>query len=326
MRLFIAATAVVFATAHAADAGHDIPAQFVANRVYVVPQTADGDSIRFYSDTGGGTFIAEPAVKRLKLATETLGSDSADDKNAPPQILATLPKFKKGSEIPLPDNEGKLRVMPAAIVEKNHLESDGMLGEAWLGGHVWTWNYPAGTLRLEGAGFHADPKATKVPLGFPTEDGQRADNFARIAIAVDGKSFDVLLDTGATTELTPEALQAVGDKLPATRATSFIVDAIFNQWHTAHPDWRVIEKGEARTKSDMIEVPDVEIAGAHVGPVWFTHRPDKNFHEYMSGMMDKRVEGAIGGDAFGHFVMTIDYPNAVAYFRCAKDCKTAKPK
>ena len=57
MRLFIAATALVFSAAHAADEGHDIPAQFVANRVYVIPRTADGESIRFYSDTGGGTFI-----------------------------------------------------------------------------------------------------------------------------------------------------------------------------------------------------------------------------------------------------------------------------
>ena len=33
------------------------------------------------------------------------------------------------------------------------------------------------------------------------------------------------------------------------RATSFIVDTIFKQWHTAHPDWRVIEKAETRTNA-----------------------------------------------------------------------------
>ena len=71
----------------------------------------------------------------------------------------------------------------------------------------------------------------------------------------------------------------------------------------------------------MIEVPAVEIGGASVGPVWFTWRPDKNFHDYMSGMMDGRVEGAIGGNALAHFVMTVDYPGAAAYFRCARDCK-----
>jgi hypothetical protein len=326
MRLFVATTVLVFSAAHAAEQGREIPAQFIADRVFVVPQTATGESIRFYSDTGGATFIGEDAAKRLRLATQTVGSDSADDKNAPQQTIATLPTFKKGFDIPLPDNEGKIRVAPAELIAKNHLDSEGMLGEAWFGGHVWTWNYPAGTLRMEDANFHADPKSAKVSLGFPVENGQRADNFARIAIAVDGKSIDMLLDTGAMTELTPDASKALGDKLPATRATSFIVDAIFKQWHAAHPDWRVIEQAEMRTKSDMIEVPDVEIAGAHVGPVWFTHRPDSAFHDFMSGMMDKRVEGAIGGDAFRHFVMTIDYPKAVAYFRCVKDCNPATPK
>jgi hypothetical protein len=40
----------------------------------------------------------------------------------------------------------------------------------------------------------------------------------------------------------------------------------------------------------MIEVPEVEIAGSLVGPVWFTWRQDKSFHEFMSSMMDKQVE------------------------------------
>ncbi|AOH35153.1 hypothetical protein BGP89_01255 [Luteimonas sp. JM171] len=99
---------------------------------------------------------------------------------------------------------------------------------------------------------------------------------------------------------------------------------------TGHPEWRVIQGAQAGTGSDMIEVPEVEIAGFTVGPVWFTHRPDAAFHDMMSSMMDQRVEGAIGGNAFRHFVMTVDYPRAVAYFRCAAGCgsrpaATAKP-
>jgi hypothetical protein len=104
-----------------------------------------------------------------------------------------------------------------------------------------------------------------------------------------------------------------------------IVDSRFNAWRKAHPDWRVIDDAQERTGSAMIEVPEVGLAGATVGPVWFTWRPDKNFHEYMSGMMDGRVEGAIGGNALSHFVMTVDYPGAAAYFRCAQDCK-ARPR
>ena len=64
----------------------------------------------------------------------------------------------------------------------------------------------------------------------------------------------------------------------------------------------------------MIEVPVVEIGDLPVGPVWFTHRPDRAFHDYMSSMMDAPVEGALGGNALGELVMTIDYPGARAAF------------
>ena len=61
-------------------------------------------------------------------------------------------------------------------------------------------------------------------------------------------------------------------------------------------------------------------------PGWFTWRPDANFREYMSGMMDAQVEGAIGGNALRHFVMTVDYPGAAAYFRCIEGCGPIRPR
>ena len=64
----------------------------------------------------------------------------------------------------------------------------------------------------------------------------------------------------------------------------------------------------------MIEVPEVSIAGFRVGPVWFTERPDPNFHQYMSQWMDRRVDGALGGNALRFFRVTVDYPVAVAHF------------
>jgi hypothetical protein len=41
----------------------------------------------------------------------------------------------------------------------------------------------------------------------------------------------------------------------------------------------------------------------------------------MAQMMDKSTEGAVGGNVFRHFVMTIDYPGEAAYFRCVSGCK-----
>jgi hypothetical protein len=72
--------------------------------------------------------------------------------------------------------------------------------------------------------------------------------------------------------------------------------------------------GSARA-TRIIEVPEVRVAGWTVGPVWFTERPDASFHQFMAQWMDKPPEGAVGGNVFRHFAVTVDYPAAVAYFR-----------
>lgn len=299
-----------------------LPTRFEADRVYVTPQTLDGRTLTLFTDSGGGLFIDERAVQRLGLATQA-APDTAHASDPPADAKwVRLPDFKPGLGMPTPQkNDGMLPVMPAAEAAKGWLGGDGMLGQTWFGGRVWTWDYPGQRLTLEGADWKPAAAATRVALGFKTGAGHsRETDFPRITIYIDGKPIDVLLDTGATTLLTAQALAALADGGPALRATSMIVDAQFRAWRKAHPDWRVVENAQERTHSAMIEVPEIEIGGARIGPVWFTWRPDKNFHEFMSGMMDKQVEGAIGGNALRHFVMTVDYPHANAYFRCAKDC------
>jgi hypothetical protein len=65
----------------------------------------------------------------------------------------------------------------------------------------------------------------------------------------------------------------------------------------------------------------VRIADWEPRPVWFTERSDANFHIFMAQFMDKPVEGAVGGNIFAPFVMTLDYPRSTAYFRCAAGCR-----
>jgi len=299
-----------------------LPAEFIANRVYVVPRTTSGKTLKLFTDTGGGLFVTEATVRRLKLAT----TESTDAEAAGPArrlLLTTLPPFKSSATIPPPpDNDWQVPVMPDEEAHRHHSDDDGMLGQVWFGGHVWTWDYPQHQLRLESGAWKPEDGATRVALAFAQEDGVRANNFARITIRVDAKPIDMLLDTGATTTLSAAAVKALGDKLPARRATSFIVESQYIEWRRAHPDWRVIDKADFG-KMSMIEVPRVELGGASVGPIWFTWREDSNFHDYMSSRMDQQVEGAIGGNAFAHFVMTIDYPGAAAWFRCVVDCAPA---
>jgi hypothetical protein len=112
--------------------------------------------------------------------------------------------------------------------------------------------------------------------------------------------------------LTPEAMQVVGEPGASERATCFISTRLFDCWHKAHPDWRVIKKGCELSHEDLIEVPEVEVAGLRSGPVWFTRRSEGNY-VWMSSFMDAPISASIGGNVFRHFRLTIDYPHAVAY-------------
>jgi hypothetical protein len=56
-------------------------------------------------------------------------------------------------------------------------------------------------------------------------------------------------------------------KPSAKRATSFIRASVFERWRKAHPDWRVIENAENKTKSARIEVPEIKFGGYLTGAV-----------------------------------------------------------
>jgi hypothetical protein len=206
---------------------------------------------------------------------------------------------------------------------------DGQLGAGYLPGRVWTFDYPAQQLTLDGDNWQPGPTTHRASLGFPHDaKGTQASGFARITIRVDGQPLDMLLDTGATSYPTPAAIRISGTPtVHGEGVTSYITTSTLERWHKAHPDWRVVQDADdkvaAKPLKRIIEVPEVEIAGWTVGPVWFTEQPDHAYHVWMASMMDKSIEGAVGGNVFRHFVMTIDYPRATAYFRCVRGCKPA---
>ncbi|MCI0691161.1 hypothetical protein L0337_04035 [candidate division KSB1 bacterium] len=291
-----------------------LPSRYVEGLFYVQPITTKGDTFNFYTDTGGGLFIYRAAAERFELPIINIGGEGDEA-----FFLTSLPAFKPEAMIPLPESrEGRLPVFaPAANEREAMMDFDGMLGQEWFAGRVWTFDYPQRRLLL-----HASNEVLKkaddrhrVVLGFKTdESGARLLNFPRIQAMIDGENLDLLFDTGATTTLSDSALSVLKDNRPAERATSFIATTTFEKWRKRHPDWRVMARAEKETGEAMIEVSKITLAGYSVGPVWFTRRRDKNFHEFMSQFMDKRVEGALGGSALRYFRVTVDYPNAVALF------------
>ena len=303
MTPLLAAAALLAASPADPAPGHPLalPVQLVENRFILVPRLEAGRVLRLYSDTGGGHSILAPElVSALGLPVEH--PDAGPD--VPP--VTRWPHFAADASIPPPGG-------PVLVMQMGPLGPglDGFLGQDWFDGRTWTFDYPGKRLLLRARGDL--PPGARVAFHLP-KPGPDAAAFGRITIEVDGKSLDVLFDTGATTELGPDALAKLHDGSGAARATSFMKAAVFDGWRSAHPDWPVVEKAEVRTGADMIRVPSVVVAGQKVGPVWFTRRPDKAFDSFMSSMMDAPVVGALGGSGLKYFRVTVDYAQGAAVF------------
>ena len=217
-----------------------------------------------------------------------------------------FPTFKAGASIPPALGTPKGVIFGFGEHLFSELGGNGMVGHNWFAGRVWVLDYPRHQVSyFETApapkpfGPHTIPMTLKKPLS-------RDD--PRIQVIVAGDTVDMLLDTGATSVLSPQAISIVGAG-PAERASAFAAARLWDGWHTKHPDWRVITGGEANMKADLIGVPNVSIAGYDVGTVWFAKRPNGVYDGMMKQIMDKPILASIGGTAFRQFKLTMDYVN-----------------
>jgi hypothetical protein len=305
----LASLLVLTGGAHAQTKTTALPAQFEANRIYVRAAVADGDPLRFYTDTGGGRFaiVTKSAAERLGLKIDTLAMGGRD------RMVTQFPDLASDASLPAPQ-KGRALVFPKTGPIRMMDVGDGLLGQGWFAGRAWTFDYPNQELLVHAS--PPDPPAPEhtVDLGFKTDStGRRVSNHPRVEARIDGQKHSFLLDTGATTLLTDSARAAVGGA--KLRGGSFVIASLFDRWREAHPDWRVLEEGSVMQEgTPMIRVPEVTIAGHTVGPVWFERRPDRNFREEMARTMDRPVRGALGGSLFQYFRMTVSYPDAWACF------------
>ncbi len=295
-----------------------MPALFEEHRVYVRPITDHGDTLVFYTDTGGGTnMLYAPVAASLNLP-QTAAPWGADT-----VMTSEWPTWITDASIPATsDTTGpfgrRLMIVPfegtAAVLQDSG--DAGFLGRLWFADRVWTFDYPARQLSLRPPGNHPEHESDqRITLGFQVDSaGRRTWHFPRIRVTVLADTLDLLFDTGATMLLTDSARAEIGDDRPARRAASFISAVVFDGWRKDHPTWHVVENATSFGAA-IIEVPAVDIAGHLVGPVWFERRPARTFERNMSRMMDRQIVGALGGNALGFFRVTIDYPNAVAIFQ-----------
>jgi len=288
-----------------------LPAQFVADRIFVVPKTLSGEKISFYTDTGGGwNAIRKSEAERLELKTQAQTSGESGT-----LALVDFPSFSDEAAIPKPSErywqQGRL-----VVVEDERMSHAGFLGGKWFADKVWDFNYLERTLAYSNGAVQPTSEFA-VTLGFQTNsEGMRTNHFPRMPVRVGTHEYQMLFDTGATAKLSAEIAQLTGLEKGAQVGTSYIRAEVFDLWERENPDWLVVENAEVVTGQafDMIRVPEISVAGLVVGPVWFAQRPDATFSDWMSSMMDQPIDGAIGGSALKYFRVIVDYPHSRAYF------------
>jgi len=291
-----------------------LPARFINDRVYVCPVTEDGTQVTFYTDTGGGGILIDPAlVKHLDLPIRRRTIEDTEE------LRVSFPPFQNTASIPAGTEIYELiliKDLPIGAWGQSGSWGQGFLGAPWFANRIWKLDYRNGKIGYLPEGKQYDSTGYRaIEVGFQHDgDGKPTTSFPRIQASVGGEVFDFLFDTGATVHLSRTAQQRFGDGVQF-RGTSFIVQSAFDKWRASHPDWLVVEDADEVGKHSMIEVPAVTIAGLTAGPVWFTRRKDEDFHQFMSQWMDKQISGALGGSVFKYFSIMIDYPSAVAYFK-----------
>jgi hypothetical protein len=297
----------------ASVAAQELPAQFEHDRIFLSVKAPDQATVRFFTDSGGGwNAIGQAAAARLRL--RAVGQVEVDEAGKKADVV-DFPDAMARAGIPPPLRERWLEGRLAVVPEQELHGNDGFLGSRWFAGGIWQIDYPRQSFSaLKQAAPTAEDRSTS--LGFRVDDeGKRDLHFPRVPITIDGQQLDVLLDTGATAGLGEGAAAKFQLKPGTPIGASFITKSIFEAWRAKHPDWRVIEDGDSlkgRTYP-MIEVPQVSMAGVTFGPVWFTQRPDANFEDGMSEMMDKPIVGAIGGSGLKYLRVVLDYPAAKVY-------------
>lgn len=280
-------------------------ARFNTNLISVGLVLPSDNTLRFYTDTGGGNSIYYKTVDLLNLTIDTVWVEGR--------------KMEQVNINPLLTNNDVPETIKPLFVQRseNYLNEsyDGMLGTLWFADKIWEFRYKEQQLFvMDSLNWGSVNDLRVINLGFlKNETAENATHFPRIPITVGKDTLQMLFDTGARAILSEEAKQVLGNH--ETVATSFIIASVFDKWRSNNPDWKVIEAGDLHSNQDMIRVPEVSVGNHTVGPVWFTRRDDYNFTEFMSQWMDQKVEGAIGGSFFKYFEsIIIDYNEGKAYF------------
>src|SRR5690242_538888 len=182
--------------ASAATGAQSIPVRVEDHRFFATLTTARGEPMTLLLDTADSSRVWDTSAARLGLPVQATSA-------AAPTTRAALPAFRPMRGLPSPSSGGGLVLVVPPQDQFDTLMArvtDGQLGWDWFADRIWTLDYPGQKLWLQSQGLPPSPaEAHDVQLGFAVDAaGRRIRQVPRIGVEIDGESWNMLFDTGAT--------------------------------------------------------------------------------------------------------------------------------
>ncbi len=273
-----------------------VPLMVEGSRPYVMVtfQRADGSTraTRMLLDTGGGGFLlTEPLARELGV---TLGATTREEGQAFASV--TSPVIARLGPVALALNPERI----AVLVGRDNVLPTAAAGhaEGMLPGHVLAqyhvvFDYPARTFTLAAPGI-LTPRGTSLPMKVGNKSG-----FPRTELQVEGATYAMLLDTGAS--------------------FTMVSDAVLKTWGQRHPEWPRYPGayGEAATLGgqtlETMLLPQGKWGPFTLGEVGVTSQREGTFERYMSGIMRTSIVGSLAGNVLKAFRVELDYAHERLY-------------
>jgi Aspartyl protease len=255
---------------------------------------------RFVVDSGGGAFLlTEKLANAIGLKPTGTAANSEGARFAPappPQVrVGGMPLDLKGARVLIMAGQDHFNFRDGA---------DGMFPGHVLERYHAVFDYPGRKFTLSAPGS-VKPRGVAVPSPVRPNNG-----FVRIDLAVGGRKFGFLLDTGASYTMISKATL---EEWSAAEGTPW-------PRHVGAVGSANMVGGKSDAEALMMRVPEMRLGEFVIGGAGAVSRPVGVYEKSMSGMMTAPIVGALGGNVLRQFRVEIDYAAGVTYFeRGGKD-------
>lgn len=292
---FAGRAAVCQAPAHSATVAMTVSNNRVFVPLRVTGPTGQSRVVQFWIDSGGDTLTLSGRLAR-ELGLKPVGRSFLGMGEQRFLTIATPGLAIEGMPIDL----ANVGVAASSDLHSKRLfagiEGEGFLPAKVLKKYDVVFDYPRGSFTLAQAGTLTHRGS---PVAFSV---QATTGFGRVELAIDGKTYGFMLDTGAA----------------FTGMSRTLMDRLAEQ----HPAWRrsLGAVGSANmvgkrfdVDNELLLMPGVTWGPFHLDHVAAVTRPAGVYEKYVSADMSAPIVGALAGNVLRQFRVDLDYGHGAAY-------------